>query len=400
MRQVTAKTSQVISLGKQGENGALQVLFPVMENLISTYGEGAVSLVAQRPHEPFTYFADTTSDAENVYWTIKKEDVAIPGDGRCQLNYVVDGVIVKSHIYKTLITPSMGEKAETLNPYVSWVNGILSAVANVSEAAGMIVGAKLPFIATYGETSYIDVATAVSQGRPVIAINSNGLSALLTTKTVGGAYHFERVSVENAVKWALSTDGVWSSTATDLGGDMKKSAYDTTNTGNKVDTALNAENLGTKAASTYLNTEDAGVTYAKPGLVFASASNITTMEALKAQLNTWVSGMSANMVRFFLVNVPQDASFDPFVQAGYLVMIYKRSSDLACAFLMRASGVGNYVHAMTMTAASTWTDPGTILLASGTVSASQARNIYAGTSDMTAGTSDLKTGVIYLVYEV
>lgn len=41
------------------------------------------------------------------------------------------------------------------------------------------------------------------------------------------------------------------------------------------------------------------------------------------------------------------------------------------------------------------------ILASGasTVTTAQARNIYAGTSDMTAGETELETGAIYLVYE-
>lgn len=34
-----------------------------------------------------------------------------------------------------------------------------------------------------------------------------------------------------------------------------------------------------------------------------------------------------------------------------------------------------------------------------TLGTAQVRNIYAGTSDMTAGTSSLATGTIYIVYE-
>ena len=41
------------------------------------------------------------------------------------------------------------------------------------------------------------------------------------------------------------------------------------------------------------------------------------------------------------------------------------------------------------------------LVAGGTqdVATSQARNIYAGTTDMEAGVTTLATGVIYLMYE-
>ena len=38
-------------------------------------------------------------------------------------------------------------------------------------------------------------------------------------------------------------------------------------------------------------------------------------------------------------------------------------------------------------------------MSSPAVGTAQARNIYAGTSDMTAGSSTLATGTIYLVYE-
>lgn len=403
MRYITAKTSQVITLGRQGENEALQVKFPVMANLISTYGAGTVSLVAQRPREPFPYFVDVTSDSTYVYWTVRKEDLAIPGDGLCQINYIVDDVVVKSLVYKTVITPSVGENTKELNPYASWIDDVLQSVSEVDEAAEIILGTALPFIATYGTTSYSDITQAISQGRPVIAINSNGQAALLTSKSSSNAYWFERISGDDRVRWSISTGGTWSSTTTDIGdGDMKKSSYDTTNTGNKVDTALNAEKLGGTAASGYLKSADAGTTFPKPGLVYASAT-CNTLAALKTQLNTWASDMAANTVRFYLVQVGTGYSYDPFVQAGYLLMLYKRSSELACAFFVRASSSGNVVISMTMTttnSVTTWSDPAQLIFGDQVVAESQVRNIYAGTTDMTAGSTNLATGRIYLVYEV
>ena len=65
-----------------------------------------------------------------------------------------------------------------------------------------------------------------------------------------------------------------------------------------------------------------------------------------------------------------------------------------------SSGSYDVVHLETeasLVAAGTF--PGSMVATASDVTISQIRNIYAGTTDMTAGSSSLPSGTIYLVYE-
>lgn len=68
--------------------------------------------------------------------------------------------------------------------------------------------------------------------------------------------------------------------------------------------------------------------------------------------------------------------------------------------MKNSSGSYDVVHLETeasLVAAGTF--PGSMVATASDVTVSQIRNIYAGTTDMTAGSSTLASGTIYLVYE-
>lgn len=138
----TIVTSEVIVLGRQGEDGANKVLFPV-RGWKELYGEGQFVVTALRPDENDPYPVTTHIYEEDdpypvvsrhgvfVEWIVGSADVEIPGRGKVELAYYTsDDVRVKSVVYHTVIYDALGQNSLTPpEPWESWVDDVREAGA-------------------------------------------------------------------------------------------------------------------------------------------------------------------------------------------------------------------------------------------------------------------------------
>ena len=96
MEQVKANTLSTITLGRQGENLARQIVFDV-SGWETEYGLGVVELIAQRPGEVQPYPVAVHRNGTIVTWDVSSTDTEMPGDsGKCELRYYVGEVLAKS----------------------------------------------------------------------------------------------------------------------------------------------------------------------------------------------------------------------------------------------------------------------------------------------------------------
>lgn len=143
----TIVTSEVIVLGRQGEDQANKVLFPV-RGWKELYGDGQFVVTALRPDENDPYPVTTHIYEENdgspiarrgvfVEWIVGSADVEIPGRGKVELAYYTsDDVRVKSVVYHTVIYDALGQNSLTPpEPWESWVDDVLEAGADAIQAA-------------------------------------------------------------------------------------------------------------------------------------------------------------------------------------------------------------------------------------------------------------------------
>lgn len=143
----TIVTSEVIVLGRQGEDQANKVLFPV-RGWKELYGDGQFVVTALRPDEndpyPVTthiYEEDDDSSVTRcgvfVEWIVGAADVEIPGRGKVELAYYTsDDVRVKSVVYHTVIYDALGQNSLTPpEPWESWVDDVREAGADAIQAA-------------------------------------------------------------------------------------------------------------------------------------------------------------------------------------------------------------------------------------------------------------------------
>lgn len=198
----TIVTSEVIVLGRQGEDGANKVLFPV-RGWKELYGEGQFVVTALRPDEndpyPVTTHIYEESDPNPVVsrrgvfveWIVGSADVEIPGRGKVELAYYTsDDVRVKSVVYHTVIYDALGQNSLTPpEPWKSWVEDVREAGADAIQAAEDAEGA-----ATRAEDAadlaedYADAAEEAAQNAQGAVSTAFGeITATATTLSPGSS---------------------------------------------------------------------------------------------------------------------------------------------------------------------------------------------------------------------
>ena len=138
MRTLIVRDIMRITLGRQGENEALRIVWPdIVEKYARLYGNGVFSLAVKRMGDVAPYPVSITIDGSSVVWVPSNADTEMMGAGACELTYVVDNAVAKSQTWVTEVLPSItGEgEAEPPKPYQSWVDAVLTAGAEAKTAA-------------------------------------------------------------------------------------------------------------------------------------------------------------------------------------------------------------------------------------------------------------------------
>ena len=159
MTIVIADGNGFVALGKQGENNATEVRFPVAEDWAALFGEGVFQLLILRPTEATPYAVPVTVDGANVCWAVSGTDVSIPGIGGCELRYTVGETLAKSETYVTLTEKAIGgTDGPYPTPWEEWVDHVMQAAA---EAEAAQVAAELA--ETHAEAA--QDAAEIAQGK-------------------------------------------------------------------------------------------------------------------------------------------------------------------------------------------------------------------------------------------
>ena len=173
MLDVTMLCGQMC-IGKQGENLARIVYFSEFEEWKNTFGEGRCELLHQRNGDAIPYPVVLDVEDGKVCWKITNADTAVVGEGKCELHYLVDGVIVKSKTWTTTVLPSLGDAlAEPPEPQKAWVDQVLEAADKVESATThqpMVSSNMNWFVWDAEKQEYVDTG--------VVAVGTNGYTPI------------------------------------------------------------------------------------------------------------------------------------------------------------------------------------------------------------------------------
>lgn len=138
MRTVVVRECMRIPIGRQGENEAARVVWPdVAEAWAKLYGQGTFQLAARRKGDAAPYPVPVTVDGGDVVWVVTSSDTAVPGDGSCELSYLVGDAVAKSRTWGTQVSVSLtgDEPTDPPEPEASWVAKVLAAGTAAGEGA-------------------------------------------------------------------------------------------------------------------------------------------------------------------------------------------------------------------------------------------------------------------------
>lgn len=124
-----------IYMGKRGENKARRIRFDEPARWEDMFGVGVYELIHQRKGDNAPYPVALSTEDGAVYWVVSASDTAIEGEGKCELRYIVNDIVVKSQTWKTVVAEGLGEASpEAPESQKEWVDQVLEA-GEVAKAA-------------------------------------------------------------------------------------------------------------------------------------------------------------------------------------------------------------------------------------------------------------------------
>lgn len=176
-RQIIRPTYGQIPLGKQGENEVREVRFDLPANM----RDCDWTLNHRRATDAAAYPVALDRIGDELAWTIRSGDVAIPGRGEAELTCVSsDGQILKSETYPTQVVKAVdvgGDVPEPITPYLVRLEQAAAAAEQQANEAQLSAEAaslsatsaaeKAEEAAKYAETAqHIEMDWNAAEGQP------------------------------------------------------------------------------------------------------------------------------------------------------------------------------------------------------------------------------------------
>ena len=132
MKIVNVNPGGNVSLGRQGENLAREIVFSI-DSWVETYGPGSVQLLHKRKNDRDPYLVAVQQNGREVRWQVSKPDTDMSGAGFYELHYYSGQTLVKSATGDTFVEGAMTAAKETPDPYKSWVDQVIEAAQSVPQ---------------------------------------------------------------------------------------------------------------------------------------------------------------------------------------------------------------------------------------------------------------------------
>lgn len=126
MYRIYAETvDKKLRIGHKGENKSRCVVFD-LSSYKEEFGDGTWSVVFSRSKTETPYLVANTYELDNyAVWVLDSTDTDIASEGRCELRYKVNDVLVKTSVYATLVLPSLGDTGDAPSPSEDLINKMI-----------------------------------------------------------------------------------------------------------------------------------------------------------------------------------------------------------------------------------------------------------------------------------
>ena len=122
----------VLKIGREGENEYTRVQFDC-KKVFDDYPSAIPALTVVNPSGT-AYPAVITRDGDYVIWDVTDSDLTMHGDGKAQLTFTENGVVVKSCIANTRIDISIAPNGTIPDPVQNWIDNATEVLGEVEDA--------------------------------------------------------------------------------------------------------------------------------------------------------------------------------------------------------------------------------------------------------------------------
>ena len=122
-----------IDLGREGENLARQVVFP-LEDLAA--GKGHALLLHQRAGDSSPYPVNIRQEGNSLIWVVTNADTGAAGLGSAEVRWLGDdGQVIKSRIYHTVTQKALSDPESPPEAYEGYVEAVAANARDARNAA-------------------------------------------------------------------------------------------------------------------------------------------------------------------------------------------------------------------------------------------------------------------------
>ena len=236
--QIYDMSARQVWVGRYDEHGSREVAWDVSPWTSKLGSDGVFALLVTRPRDTDSpYNAQVSFDASTnlVTWAVTDVDTALKGWGRAELHYYVDGALVKSQTFVTIIEKAMFAGSTAPSAAEGWVERMEQAALDAQAAA---------------ETAEDAETTATSAATTATSAAATAITAANSASSSASSARADATTATNAATAAALSESAASTSATNAAASAEAASTSALTASTAASTATTKASQASVSAST------------------------------------------------------------------------------------------------------------------------------------------------------
>ena len=236
--QIYDMSARQVWVGRYDEHGSREVAWDVSPWTSKLGSDGVFALLVTRPRDTDSpYNAQVSFDASTnlVTWAVTDVDTVLKGWGRAELHYYVDGALVKSQTFVTIIEKAMFAGSTAPSAAEGWVERMEQAALDARAAA---------------ETAEDAETTATSAATTATSAAATAITAANSASSSASSARADATTATNAATAAALSESAASTSATNAAASAEAASTSALTASTAASTATTKASQASASAST------------------------------------------------------------------------------------------------------------------------------------------------------
>ena len=265
--QIYDMSARQVWVGRYDEHGSREVAWDVSPWTSKLGSDGVFALLVTRPRDTDSpYNAQVSFDASTnlATWAVTDVDTALKGWGRAELHYYVDGALVKSQTFVTIIEKAMFAGSTAPSAAEGWVERMEQAALDAQAAA---------------ETAEDAETTATSAATTATSAAATAITAANSASSSASSARADATTATNAATAAALSESAASTSATNAAASAEAASTSALTATTAASTATTKASQASASASTAATSATTATNKASEATTAASTATAKAGEA-------------------------------------------------------------------------------------------------------------------------